>query len=306
MLALVPAHGCAYKFGSGLVRGALEEAGGQGQSDGVEEVGDLMLERALLAELGHQLGAGLSSGVSDVTPEQQEALQRTIDGILASATRRLGKGVRDEVSPELRSLINQSIVQTLSEGLRGELGSSMEETVDRVVTKAVVALRTNIDDPATRIVVADMLRDAIYFAMREGQGGTPAIGDTLRFTIEEDVLDPLSNTVGGLSEGVALQVNKSAERTEQLLRAIIGGLVIVIGLFLIAYVVRGRRLRRVEDTKIRTEALAVMDNIDDDTREFLGALHQHRRDVDPTPEPAREPDKSTSGGTTRRDDYTRD
>ena len=275
--------GCAYKVGSGLVRGMLEEAGGQGQSDGVEEVGDQVLERALLVELGHQLGAGLSSGATDVTPEQREALERTIDGLLSTASRRTGKGLRNEVSPELRNMVNSAIVQALSDGLRGELGDSMEETVDRVISRAVESLRSNIDDQGTKFAVSDMIRDAVYYAMREGHGGTPSVGETLKFTLEEDVLDPLSNTVGGITEGVAYQVGASAQRTEQLLRAIIGGLILVIGLFLVAYVVRGRQLRREAVTRLKAEAGlrsldAALETLDEQSRaEILHKLHEYEQ-----------------------------
>jgi hypothetical protein len=275
--------GCAYKIGSGLVRGMLEEAGGQGQSDGVEEVGDQVLERALLVELGHQLGAGLSSGATDITPEQREALERTIDGLLATATRRTGKGLRNEVSPELRNMVNSAIIQSLSDGLRGELGDSMEETVDRVISSAVDALRVSLNDEGTKFAVSDLIRDSVYYAMREGHGGTPSVGETLKFTIEEDVLTPLETTVGGITEGVAYQVGASAQRTEQLLRAIIGGLILVIGMFLVAYVVRGRQLRREAETRLKAEAGlrsldVALEVLDEDTRaEILHKLHEHEK-----------------------------
>lgn len=289
VLTCLASSGCAYKVGSGLVRGMLEEAGGQGQSDGVDEVGDQVLERALLVELGHQLGAGLSSGATDVTPEQREALERAVDGVLSTAARRTGKGLRNEVSPELRNMVNSAIVQALSDGLRGELGDSMEETVDRVVTRAVVALRTTLDEEGTKFMVSDLIRDSVYFAMREGQGGTPSIGETLKFTLEEDVLDPLSNTVGGITEGVAYQVDASAQRTEQLLRAIIGGLILVIGLFLVAYVVRGRQLRRENQTRMKAEAGlrsfdAALETLDEASRaELLDKLHKYERVADAKP-----------------------
>jgi hypothetical protein len=293
-LFLLAPTGCAYRIGSGLVRGALDEAAGSGKGDGVEDVGDQMLERALLVQLGHQLGAGLGSGVTELTPEQQEGLERTIDGLLAVATRRAGKGIRNEVSPELREMIHLAIVQTLSDGLRGELGDSMEATVDRVVTQAVVALRTQIEEERTRYALADLLRESIYMAMREGQGGTPAVGETLQFTIAENVLDPLASTVGGITEGVAYQVNASAARTEQLLKGIIGALIIVMGVFGVSYLVRTRQLRRAEESSLRAAAgLRSLDvalaQLDENTRtSVLQKLHEMEKVVVPE-EPRRPP-----------------
>jgi hypothetical protein len=71
--------------------------GGGGRSEGVETMGDRMLERALLVELGHQLGSGLASGATDITPEQQQAMESVVDGLLVVAAERTGKGLREEV-----------------------------------------------------------------------------------------------------------------------------------------------------------------------------------------------------------------
>jgi hypothetical protein len=293
-------QGCAYRIGSGLVAGALDEAGGQGRSVGVEEVGDRMIERALLVELGHQLGAGLSSGATEVTPEQQEALERVIDGLLATAARRAGKGLRRDVSPELRDMVRTAIVESLSDGLKGELGDSLEHTVDRVVTKAVVALRTQLEDDHMRYAISDLLRDSIYFAMRENQGGTPAIGETLQFTLSENVLDPLAQTVGGLTDGVAYNINESARRTESTLRAIIGAMFVITGVFFLLYLMRGRQLRRAQETQQKAEAGqravdAALDVLDDATRkQVLGKVHEIASDSDADEKPVQ-----------RSDDYTR-
>ena len=53
-------------------------------------MGDRMLERALLVELGHQLGSGLASGATDITPEQQQAMESVVDGLLVVAAERTG------------------------------------------------------------------------------------------------------------------------------------------------------------------------------------------------------------------------
>ena len=138
-------------------------------------------------------------------------------------------------------MVNQAIVQTLADGLRGELGDSTEETIDRMVQQAGETLRQQLDMEETRFAIADLLRDSVYFALQEGQGGSPSVGQTLEFTLEQNILDPLANTVGGIAEGVAYNVNESAQRTEQLLQAIIGALVMVLALAITAYYVRGRQ-----------------------------------------------------------------
>ena len=283
--------GCAYKIGSSLVHGMLEEASGQGQGVGVEEVGDQFLERALLVELGHQLGTGLGSGAANITPEQQAQLEQTVDGLLAVAARRTGKGLRQEVSPELRDMVNQAIVQTLADGLRGELGDSTEETIDRMVQQAGETLRQQLEMEETRFAIADLLRDSVYFALQEGQGGSPSVGQTLEFTLEQNILDPLANTVGGIAEGVAYNVNESAQRTEQLLQAIIGALVMVLALAITAYYVRGRQtqvamLNR-DRAQMRLRSLdAALSMLDEDSRSaILSKLDEYDSVANPSAEP---------------------
>jgi hypothetical protein len=285
--------GCAYKIGSSLVHGMLEEAAGQGQGSGVEEVGDQFLERALLVELGHQLGTGLSTGAAEITPEQREQLEQTVDSLLAVAARRTGKGLRQEVAPELRDMVNQSIVQTLADGLRGDLGDSTQETVERMIQQAGDTLRQQLQMQETRFAIADLLRDSVYFALQEGQGGTPSIGQTLEFTLEKNILDPLANTVGGIAEGVAYNVNESAQRTEQLLQAIIGALVMVLALAITAYYVRGRQTQVVMLNRDRAQARlrsldAALSFLDEDSREaILSKLDEYNlvSSEDTPPEP---------------------
>ena len=282
VLGALTGSGCAYKVGGGLTAGVLDEMGGQGRSEGVETMGDRMLERALLVELGHQLGAGLRSGATDLSDEQQRELEEVVDGLIAVAARRSGKGLREEVGPELRRAINHGIVDALAEGLRGDLGDSMEETVDRVVHQAVVSLRLAMAEDASRYATADLLRESVYYAMREGQGGTPAVGETIEFTLTQNMLQPLEQSVGGITDRVAWQVEEQYRRTENLLKAIIGALVIGIAFVSLAYVIRGWRLRQVEEQhKEATGTLGTLDlaleGLDETTRAQIKAkLEAHQ------------------------------
>jgi len=219
----------------------------------VEEMGDRVLERALLAELGHQLGSGLSSGATEITPEQQARLEQVIDGVLLVAAQRTGKGLRNEVSPELREMVQKDIVQTFAQGLRGELGDSLEMTIDRIVTQAVVSLRTGIEDERTRHAASDLIRDAAYMAMHQRQGYTPSVSESLQYTLEENVLTPMEGSVQRLTNDVAIQVNDSAKRTEKTLQAVIGALVLLMAVGALLYLVRGRQLRRAEEKQISTK-----------------------------------------------------
>ena len=220
--------GCAYKIGSGVTAGVLDEIGGSGRSEGVETMGDRMLEKALLVELGHQLGSGLRDGATEISPEQQQSMEAVIDGLLLVAAKRTGKGLRNEVSPELRAMVQNGIVDALSDGLRGELGDSLEETVDRVVDRATLSLKEGMQDEQMRYAMADLLRESVYYAMREGQAGTPAVAETLEFTLTENMLHPVEQSVGGITDRVALQVEEQYQRTERLLYGIIGVLIVTL------------------------------------------------------------------------------
>jgi hypothetical protein len=223
-------------------------------------MGDRVLERALLVELGHQLGSGLSSGATEITPDQQAALESVIDGLLTVAATRAGQGLRNEVSPELREMVRKDIVGAFADGLRNELGDSLEHTIDRVVTQALVSLRTVMNEDETRYATSDLLRDSVYYAMREGQGGTPAISETIEFTLVNNVLDPLERTVGGLANQIAKSVDDSARRTENTLKSVIGALLFVGCILGVLYVVRGWQLARAtESSKQAAQALGGMD-----------------------------------------------
>lgn len=262
LLATLFAPGCFYKVGSGLMAGVLDETAGEGESGGIDTVVEGLVERELMARLGQQLGEGLQSGVTDISPEQRRSLESVVDGLITVATLRAGEGLRRDVSPELRALVQRDIVETFAEGIRGELGASLEETVDRVVTRAILALRRGLEDDDFKYATADMLRDSIYQALREGSV-SPAVGETLQVTLEENVLDPFSTNIGDLAELIALQVDKSTRRTEDTLKAVIGALVIIIGGGGIAFFIVQRRLRREKATRSRKEI---------DFRSLAGAL----------------------------------
>jgi hypothetical protein len=243
LTALLASPGCFYKVGSGLMAGVLDEAGGKGQSEGFDPVVEGLVEKALLAELGQQLGQGLQAGVTEVTPEQQARLEATIDGLITVATARAGKGLRRDVSPELRAMVQRDIVEAFSDGMRGELGGSLEETVDRLVTRAILSLRTGLEDDEMKYATADFLRESVYLALREGDE-TPPVGETVQATLEQNVLDPFSSNVENLAETIASKVNEQAERTQNFLQAIISLLVVVLGVFAVMYFVLQRRYRR--------------------------------------------------------------
>lgn len=291
--AAAPAPGCFYKVGSGLMAGVLEEAGGEGRSKGVNPIVEGLVERALLAELGHQLGQGLQSGATEITPEQQAALEATVDGLITVATSRASQGLRRDVSPELRGLVQRDIVEAFAEGLRGELGESLEQTVDRIVTRAVVSLRTNLQEEDLQFATADLIRDSIYLAMREGSA-SPAVGDTIQTTLEENVLSPFSNNINDLASMIADKVNAQAERTENTLKAVIGGLALILFVLAILYFTTTRRLRRETESKQRTEIdLRSMDaalaGLDESTRQAVQArLAQVRQVAAPPPKEGHE------------------
>ncbi len=241
--ALIATPGCFYKVGSGLMAGVLDEAGGKGQSEGVDPVLEGLVEKALLAELGQQLGQGLQAGVTEVTPEQQARLEATIDGLITVATARAGKGLRRDVSPELRAMVQRDIVEAFSEGMRGELGGSLEETIDRLVNRAILSLRTNLEDEEMKFATAGFLRESIYMALREGNE-TPPVGETVQTTLEQNVLDPVSSNVENLADTIASKVNEQAQQTQRFLQGLISLLIVVLGVFAVMYFVLQRRYRR--------------------------------------------------------------
>ncbi|MBA2321623.1 MAG: hypothetical protein H0V89_10755 [Deltaproteobacteria bacterium] len=295
--------GCAYKVGSGLVAGALDEIGGEGRTDGVETMADSVLERQILAELGHQLGSGLSTGATDITPEQQQRLEAAIDGLITVAALRAGQGIRNEVSPQMREMIRKDIVLALSEGFRGEISESLEEMVDRVISKAAYTLKTELRDEELKFAFSDLLRESIYIAMREGQGNTPAVGETIEETLTTNLLMPIEESVGTLTQDVSSEVDYRANQTEKRLSNIISGLVVAFFLLMIgaAVVIEALRRRAVRAQAVTADAVAqqksinaALDLLDDATRARI--LEKASQD---TPAPA------TAGPKKRSDDYFR-
>lgn len=304
LITVIGSPGCAYRIGSGVMAGALEEMAGQGRSEGVERMGEQLIERALLVELGHQLGSGLTSGATDVTAEQQQRIEDLVGGLLTVAAKRTGSGLRREVSPELRAMVQRDIVDALSEGLRNDVGASLENVVDRVVTRAILALRRGMADEEMKLVISDLVRESVYYAVREGQGGTPAVGEVLEVTLVENVLHPMEQSVGGLTNQVALQVDASARRTENTLKSIIGVLVVFGSVVFLLYMIRTRQLRRAQETRQRAEAglrgvESALELLDDRTREAVRQRveqFQHVADDVQDPPPRRKK---------RSDDYLR-
>jgi hypothetical protein len=280
MLATAPA--CAYRMGGGVVAGAVDELGGNGRTEGLQGITDDLIERALLVELGHQLGEGLSNGATTVTPEQEAALQRTIDSILTVAAERTGKGLRNEVSPELREMVRKDIVGAFSDSLRDDLGPNLESTVDRVVTRAVQALRLGLDDPETRFVLSDLLRDSIYLAMRESQA-SPAVGETIKTTLEQDMLSPIEQSVGGITSELSLQWADANRRTEATLKGIITVMALLMAVGALLYMVRNRQVRRLQEINVEAErglrnVDAALQQLDESTRaQILGKLQEYEQ-----------------------------
>ncbi len=312
LLLLLSAPACAYRIGGGVVAGAVDELGGDGRTSGLEGITDDLVQRALLVELGHQLGEGLSNGATTITPEQEATLQRTIDSILTVAAERTGKGLRNEVSPELREMVRKDIIGAFSDSLRDDLGPTMENTVDRVVARAIDSLRIGLDDPETRYVLSDLLRDSIYLAMRESQA-SPAVGETIKTTLEQDMLSPIEQSVGGITSELSLQWAESTRRTEATLKGIITvmGLLLMVGLLL--YLVRNRQVRRLMEANTEAErglrnVDAALDQLDESTRAaILTKLQDLEKVVEPTHQYVRKPSAVATEPPPppRSDDYLR-
>lgn len=297
-----------YQIGHGLVAGAFDEVHGKGRSGGLKKTTDQLLEQEVLSELGHQLGQGLTSGVAEVDPEQQARLEAVVDGLITVAARRAGRGLRNEVSPELREMVQKDIVDALNEGLQGKLGNTLEETVDRVVARAVSSLRDSLDDEDMQLAVSDLLRDSVYYAMREGDT-TPAIGETLEATLTQHMLVPIDGTIDGISD-VVKKVDDSAQRTENTLRGVIGALVVVSSVIGMLYFIRNRQVRRLQEQNSTAERGlrnldAALEQLDADSRAAVIAKLQEyeavvAREYNPVP-----PRAAAGGGAPRSDAYQR-
>lgn len=251
VILLFNQSGCMYRMGAELAAGIFDESTGDRKSKGMDSITQPLVEKAIVRELGRQLGQGLTSGIGTVSDEQRASLEATVDGILATATSRTGRGLREDVSPELREMIRKDVIGALSEGLQGELGSSLEETVERVINKASRSLVRGFQEPDLRIAISESLRDAVYMAVREGRPGSPAVGETLQTTLSENVLDPFEHSVSGIADRVASQVDKSAQRTETLLKTVISALMVIVFVVLVMYFITRRQLQRVRENNLR-------------------------------------------------------
>jgi hypothetical protein len=233
-----------YRVGAELAAGLFDESKGDRKSDGIDSITQPLVEKAIVRELGRQLGQGLTSGIGTVSDAQRASLEATVDGILATATARTGRGLREDVSPELREMIRRDVIGALTDGLRGELGKTLEETVERVVNKASSSLIRGFKEPDLRIALSETLRDAVYLAIREGRPGSPAVGETLQATLSENVLQPFEQSVSGIADRVASQVDESAKKTENILKTIISALIVIVGVVAVMYMVTRRQLLR--------------------------------------------------------------
>lgn len=281
-LLAVSQPGCLYRAGQNLTAGMLDEAIGQDRQGGADELARKIIEKQLALEIGHQLGSGLASGATDITPEQQAALEAAIDGLLAVTAERTGEGLRKEVSPALRQMVRDDIVRALAEGMRNEVGPAGEEVADRVVTQAIVALRRGLQDAETQVALSEMIRESFYLAMREGTPYAPGVGETLQATLDKNVLRPVEGSVDAMSTGVAAKVAEQARRTERILQAVIAAAVLIAAVFLLMYVISRRQLlrERAQQDHLRSDLRTLevgLGLLDEATRDkLMGSLDVHR------------------------------
>jgi hypothetical protein len=301
-------------MGSSLTAGVLDEISGKGRTKGVGEMSQAMLEQQVLAEMGHQIGSGLSAGATDITPEQQQRLEAAIDGLITVAAMRTGQGIRNDVSPEMREMIRKDIVQTLSEGFRGELGDSLDEMSSRVISHSMATLKDELRDDDLRYALSDALRESIYIAMREGQGGTPSVGETLEDTLTDNMLQPIEGSVAGIQANAVDQLQKSKDETTKTLKGVVSAGIVLLVVSIIAFMIRGRQLAR---ANVRAEAevarnqhvTAALDLLDEGTRaRILDKVSEYGHMPTPlrsvAPKPALPP-KPPANPSKRNDDYTR-
>ncbi|MCO4745652.1 MAG: hypothetical protein KC912_12740 [Proteobacteria bacterium] len=276
-VAILFAPGCLYKMGGNLTAGVLDEASGLGKGDGVNGAARSLLEEQLLRQLGKQLTEGAVSGVT--SQDQQARLEATVDAIVAVAVARAGTGLRDDVGPELRAMVRRDLTQALADGLREDIGGSAEEVVDRVVRRALLSVEDSLREPALTVALADMLRETLYLALEEGRPGTPGIGETLHSTLDRDVLDPVESSVGGIAAELAERVDQSAQRTENVLKSVIGGLLVLVAGLGVLYVVSQQTFSRERER----QRAAALEALDDEARARVLGAPQPGADPPPTP-----------------------
>lgn len=274
-------------MGGNLTAGILDEASGEGQTGGLNGATRRLLEEQLIRELGKQLGDGVVAGA--VSDDQQQRLEGMVDALISVAAARAGTGLRDDVGPELRAMVRRDLTQALADGLRDDLGGPLEEVVQRLVRKAMLSVEDQLRDPALTVAMADMLRDTVYLALREGRPGTPGIGDSLRKTLDVDVLSPVETSVGGISAELVERVEQSAQRTENVLKSVIGGLLVLLAGGGILYMVNQQQLgRQRESVRLaEREAFAfhqALEQLDDETRKRVLAARDRSGPPDAPPE----------------------
>jgi hypothetical protein len=269
-------------MGRNAASGALDELiGPDRDAPALTELEARLIEQELLKRLGRELGEGLVDGATTIPPERQAELEATVEALLTVAALRTGRGLREEVGPEFRNIVRRDIVDPFAQGVRGEIGDALDATVERVtaraVNTAVDTLMERLQEPALRYTLGELLRDVVYDAVEGGTPTSPGIGETLETSLTSNLLDPFQTSVGGVTDRVALQIRESAQRTENLLRTIISGLVIVLVVLGVLYVVRDRQARRARQvTDKAREGLrtvgAALDQLDD---ESLRQLKEH-------------------------------
>ena len=275
LLCGVVQSGCAYRITSRGVEGVLTELGPEGRSGGVEPIAEHILEKELIYRLGAQMGKGLKEGAADITPEQQAQLEATIDALLDVTAKKTGAGIRNEISPELRAMVRRDITMAFSDGLRNEMGDSAEDVVRRVVHATGDSLKDTFQDPQMQLALAELLRESIYIAMREDDHLTPGVGETLRTTIEGDMLNPVERSAQEISSTFGVMVNEANKESQETLETIIYGLLALIGALGMVLFFRGRQLSR------QTEAAR-------EAQQNLGAVQAAVRLLDkdtPPPDP---------------------
>jgi len=281
------ATSCFASMGRSVTRGAFDELLGEDRDEpALYELETRLLAQGLALKLGQQLGQGALDGATDLPPERRAELEATIEALLAVAAYRSAKGLRDEVGPEFRHIVRREIVGSFAQGVRGEIADALDETVERATAKAVNTavdtLHERLQDPILRITIAELLREVVYDAVEGGSHQSPGIGRTLERSLTQNLLDPFQDSVGGVTDRVAWRISESAKRTENLLKTIISGLIIVLVVLGVLYMVRDRQARRARETTqkaqegLRTVGAAI-DQLDD---EGLRSLRSQITDYD--------------------------
>ena len=100
------------------------------------------------------------------------------------------------------------------------------------------------------------------------------MGETIQVTLSENVLHPFEESVSGIADRVASQVDRSAQRTENILKTVISALIVILGVFAVMYMITRRQLQRARansdkaNTRLRSVGAAV-EMLDDAARTDL-------------------------------------